>query len=127
MGTVYLIRGVPGSGKSTLAKKLCFKENICEADDFYTDENGVKRYDSLQAWIAEYECYAKCKRLMERNEPVIAVANVFCYQEMLQQYYRLAEQYNYTVHEIISHGRFKSVHSVPDEFVEELREVFEYR
>lgn len=109
--TIYIIRGLPGSGKTTLAHKI--SDVVVEADDYFTDESGIYRFNPKELDKAHDYCRDAVENMMACGKPLIAVANTFIKRWEMGPYFTLAEQYSYSVHEIVCRGQFKSVHNVP--------------
>lgn len=122
--TLYLIRGIPGSGKSTLARKLVKEENICEADQFFS-QNGEYQFDRTRLAEAHKFCQAKCAaRMLHQNEPV-AVANTFIKRWEMDVYKQFAKEAKWNLVEIIVKSQFDSIHNVPIATIERMKAQFE--
>lgn len=132
MAVLTLIRGLPGAGKSTFAHFIWTEDVICEADQYFTGEGGIYRFDASKLKDAHKWCRDKVERLMkEHNEhsqyyPDIAVSNTFTQEWEMEEYYKLAEKYGYKVFSIIVENRHEGVnrHGVPDEKLEQMRSRF---
>ena len=121
--TLYLIRGIPGSGKSTLARKLA--PNACfEADDYFV-HNGVYDYKPEKISEAHKHCQNNVEQAMIAETPFIAVANTFIRKEQLNPYYRLANKYGYAVDVRVCEGHWNSIHNVPMDTINRMRNNFE--
>ena len=123
--TLYIIRGHSGAGKTTVAKNL----TPChlETDMFMCNEHGHYQFDATRLTECHSECYNAVEFFMQHDIIVpIAVSNTFTRKWEYEPYIKLAEQYGYTVQEIICKGNFKNVHNVPEEVVEKQKERFEY-
>ena len=125
MTQLILIRGIPGSGKTTIANLFNVDLVIC-ADDFHVDDSGVYNWKQENAKKAHEWCQNCVKKGMEMNAK-IAVHNTFTQQWELEPYFKLAAEYNYSVHTIIVENRHgnDSIHNVPDETLVKMRERFE--
>jgi len=125
MKTLYLVRGLPGSGKSTFAKNLC--HNVIAADDYFMvgDE-----YKFNQSKIKEAHKYCRdCTRIyMEIGEDV-AVANTFTRDWEMEEYFRMAKEFDYAVFSVIVENRHGSenVHNVPKSVITNMRDRFEIK
>tara|TARA_R110000824_G_scaffold276996_1_gene465316 strand:- start:282 stop:698 length:417 start_codon:yes stop_codon:yes gene_type:complete len=125
MKTITLFMGVSGSGKTTNAHLLSeFLEQfcgvhpiVCSADDYFEDETGEYIYDPKYIIQAHKECQRVVAGAMRRDLPVI-VHNTFMQRWERQPYFRMADEYGYTVNEYVCTGKFKNVHNVPDESIE---------
>lgn len=128
MKTLYIIRGLPGSGKSTLANILMDTGAIrryWEADDFMVDPEG--NYNFNPSNLAY--CHSRCKNEVEcdmRDGYNVAVSNTFTTEKEMQPYLDMVEQYGYTVISLIVENRHgnKSVHGVPDDKMQQMRNRF---
>lgn len=121
-GTLYIIRGLPGSGKSTLARRLVHESHICEADQFFIQEDGNYHFDGKKIGQAHEYCQARVVLNMA-NPSVgdIVVSNTFTRRWEYQKYIDLAEKYDYSVQVIEVHGPWKNTHGVPDEAIENMK------
>ena len=126
----YFVRGLPGSGKSTFARECLNAFVVCEADMWFEQFNGGKfdpaRLKEAHAWCLEQ---AKQGLILGHN---VAVANTFTRRWEMQPYYDMVaeltqdSEFSIKVFEIIMNGNFKSVHNVPAEKIQQMRERFEY-
>ena len=123
MNTLYLVRGLPGSGKSTLAKKLA--PASFEADDFFTDGDGVYTFDPSGLKEAHNECQANVAHALAANEGDVAVANTFSEAWETEPYFDMALKHGYTVVIIECQTQFGSIHGVPEEAVDKMRKRWE--
>ena len=123
--TLFIVRGLPGSGKSTLGYLLAGNDSFA-ADDYFYDRDKKYNYDATKINTAHDYCFNKVKEAMEQGAEKIAVCNTFTRKWEYDNYFALADKYGYTVHEIISKGEFNSIHNVPYNVVENMKERFEY-
>lgn len=113
MKTLYVIRGLPGSGKTTLARQLA-GSNVCEADEFFTDESYEYKFDPKDLKWAHIYCQNKCKDLMESNVESVAVSNTSSRRWEFAPYIELAQVNGYRVVEITITGDLhENTHDVP--------------
>jgi len=130
-----LVRGVSGSGKSTFARFIWNSHVICEADQFFVGEDGVYRFDASKIKDAHKWCRDKVETFMLDNQlngqfyPEIVVSNTFTQEWEMDEYYKLAEKYGYTVFSIIVENRHGGVneHGVPDDKLEQMKKRFEIK
>ena len=130
---LVLLRGLPGSGKSSFAKHMWSDFVICEADQFFYDQEGNYNFDPSKLRDAHKYCKDKVETFMSDNEknsqfyPEIGVSNTFTREWEMDEYFKLAKKYNYQVVSLIVENRHgnKNVHGVPDSKIEEMRNRFE--
>jgi len=114
---------VTGSGKSTFAGMV--GRAICCADDYFTYGNDY-RWSPDKVSAAHDWSQRKCRRFMKAGIERIVVANTSTRVREMQPYMDLAEQFGYRVFTVIVESRHgnKSVHNVPEETLEKMRERF---
>jgi len=122
---LYIVRGLPGSGKSSLA--LSIADEVYENDDFFTQGNGVYKFDPAHLPAAQTTCYSNVKNAMERNVRRIAVANVFSRSQLLDEYFKLADVFHYRAFSLITENRagHQNVHNVPPDRIASMRKSFQ--
>ena len=123
MKKLYCISGWSGSGKTTYAKSLGLKYHF-EADDYFLID-GVYCFVPSYIGAAHAYCLAKTEHAMKTGEDIV-VANTFTRKWEREPYYKLAEQYGYSVEFKVMTGNYKNVHNVPDVVVEKQKARFEY-
>lgn len=144
MKSLYLIRGVSGSGKSTLAEQLSEngKYPVLSADMYFEDSDGNYDWDGSKIKDAHAWCRSQVSCVMSGESKFIVfpnktpkfvgdngkifVANTFTQEWEMEDYFKLAEQYDYQVFTIIVENRHdgKNVHDVPDEILQKMKERF---
>jgi predicted kinase len=130
-----LVRGLPGSGKSTFANWIWNEYAICEADKFFTDKEGNYNFDATKLSEAHKWCKEQVEIRMKDNQansqfyPEIVVSNTFTQEWEMQPYIDLANQYGYTIFTIIVENRHgnSSVHGVPEETINKMKNRFEIK
>ena len=123
MKELILLRGLPGAGKSTYAKSIGGRH--AEADQYFM-EDGEYKFDASKLKDAHLWCQSIVDSYMRNNLERVTVSNTFTQEWEMQPYYDLAEKYGYTVYSIIVENRHgnKSVHNVPEETVNNMRQRF---
>jgi predicted kinase len=128
-----LVRGLPGSGKSTFANFIWDEYAICEADKFFYDKEGNYNFDATKLSAAHKWCRDQVEIRMKDNEvnpqyyPEIVVSNTFTEGWEMEEYFKLAEKYGYTVFTIIVENRHgsESIHNVNISTMNKMRNRFE--
>lgn len=123
MTKLVLIRGLPGSGKSTIAQAMRDFIHV-EADYFFIDAMGEYKFDPAKLPMAHEACLLLTKALLEEEIDVV-VANTFSRQWEIQPYLDLAKQMNIQPLLIEAKGNFKSIHNVPDEAIQRMKDRWE--
>lgn len=126
MQTLYLIRGIPGSGKTTLARQMLacgIVDAIFAADDWMDrDKHGNYKFNPASLPYAHKMCYENTRSALNAGLNV-AVHNTFTTHKEMEPYKALAKN----IQLVILHckGEWKSVHNVPDETIQRMRNRFE--
>ena len=128
---LYLLRGLPGAGKSTLAKSI--GAIYFEADMFFMEGNEYK-FNPLKLKDAHAWCQNQVRISMKNanggmTPTRIAVANTFTQEWEMESYYKMAEEFGFTVFSIIVENRHGGVntHNVPDDKLELMKNRFEVK
>ena len=133
-GELILLRGLPGSGKSTLAKiilQLPYNDEpeVLSADDFF--EMGDKEYEFNPTKLREAHnyCQFRCSERMRQQKARIVVANTFTQEWEMDEYFKMAERYNYRVHTVIVENRHGSenIHGVPEDKLLQMQKRFDIK
>jgi len=126
MPKLILIRGLPGSGKSTFAKFLeCPLRHHYEADMWFERFNQGK-FDATKL----KQAHKWCKDLTEHNLSLgfdVIVSNTFTQKWEMEDYFEIAKKQKAEVTVLIVenyHGN-KSVHNVPEETMQKMKNRFE--
>jgi uridine kinase len=118
---LIILRGLPGSGKSSLASLIADDENICCADDFFTND-GVYKFDKTKLSEAHSWCQTKARlRMVNGNTPVV-IANTCTTEKEMAVYIELAK---YVIVENRHNGT--NVHNVPENILEAMKKRFEIK
>lgn len=126
MAEMILIRGVPGSGKSTLAMTYAergFKH--FEADQYFVQEDGKYYWNISQLADAHKDCFERTEDAIVSGFDVV-ISNTFTRIWEMQGYIDLAEKYNMKLKVIRCMNKFKNIHNVPDDKVQQMLDRFEF-
>jgi predicted kinase len=133
-GELILLRGLPGSGKSTLAKiilqlRITDEPEVLSADDFFEDKEGDYNFDSTKLKEAHNYCQFRCSERMRQQKARIVVANTFTQEWEMDEYFKMAERYNYRVHTVIVENRHgnENIHGVPEDKLQQMKNRFQIK
>ena len=133
-GELILLRGLPGSGKSTLAKIILqlpsnAEPEVLSADDFFETKEGIYNFDVTKLKEAHNYCQFRCSERMRQQKSRIVVANTFTQEWEMDEYFKMAERYNYRVHTVIVENRHgnENVHGVPEDKLQKMKERFQIK
>ena len=133
-GELILLRGLPGSGKSTLAKiilqlRSTDEPEILSADDFFENKEGDYNFDPTKLKEAHNYCQFRCSERMRQQKARIVVANTFTQEWEMDEYFKMAERYNYRVHTVIVENRHgnENVHGVPEDKLQQMKNRFQIK
>ena len=133
-GELILLRGLPGSGKTTLAKiilqlRSTDEPEILSADDFFEDKEGDYIFDPTKLKEAHNYCQFRCSERMRQQKAKIVVANTFTQEWEMDEYFKMAERYNYRVHTVVVENRHgnENVHGVPEIKLQQMKNRFEIK
>lgn len=116
---LVLIRGLPGSGKTTMAKAMSGYLHL-EADQWMTDAAGVYRFDPARLAAAHDACLTAARRALAAGRKVV-VANTFVQLWEMKPYLALG----YPVRILEAAGAYSSLHEVPADVLQQMREMWE--
>lgn len=134
MAKVFIMRGLPGAGKTTWIRNNLPDALICSADNYFLDEEGIYRFDSLFISEAHESCLkgfteilTSHENMAENESLVIVVDNTAIRAWEISPYYNLAKAYRHDVKVVhikcdsdLAHSR--NIHGVPLERVEKMDE-----
>lgn len=123
MTKLILIRGLPGSGKSTIANLMTECHHV-EADHFFLNAMGEYEFNPAKLPMAHEACFLLTKALLEEHNNVV-VANTFSRQWEIQPYLDLAKKMGIQPILIEAKGNFKSIHNVPEEAIQRMKDRWE--
>ena len=131
MKLLIILRGLPGSGKSTLANDLCNATDDKVSSHFETDMhfmvNGKYIFDRSKLGEYHQKTIQQVEEVMKNpkhNERII-VSNTFTQRWEMKPYIDLANKYGYKVQEITVKADFGSVHNVPPEAIQRMKDRWE--
>jgi len=122
----YIIRGIPGSGKSTLAAKMAEESHVSyvETDQFLYNEKGEYEWTEERLSRAIDQCYDGVYLRMVMKEPIVITAGVYSRWRAMRGYIELAQTHGYQVHIIECKGDYGSIHGVPADRLEKIKQKF---
>ena len=123
MNKLTLIRGLPGSGKSTMARKIALETGALhvEADMWF---NYSEKWRNESVKMAHAICQEQAHKSLYYGRDVV-VSNTFTQQWEMQPYLDMARQYGAQVEIITATGDYGSIHNVPAEAIQAMRERWE--
>lgn len=108
-----LIRGMPGSGKTTLATQLAGETGVhLEADQFFTDQEGVYTFDGMKIGEAHEWCQDWTRNSLRLSKNVF-VSNTFTTLNELRPYFQIGREFDITPTVILCQNDWGSIHDVP--------------
>ena len=133
-GELILLRGIPGSGKTTLAKLLLQirgtdEPEVLSADDFFEDKEGDYNFDPTKLKEVHNYCQFRCSERMRQQKARIVVANTFTQEWEMDEYFKMAERYNYRVHTVVVENRHgnENIHGVPEDKLQQMKNRFQVK
>lgn len=129
---LIIIRGIPGCGKTDLAEYLHslhissgIASIICCADDYFMD-NGVYNFNINKLSHAHKYCKDLVETSMECDVECVILSNTSTTEKEMKPYLKMAELYGYKIRSLIVENRHgnSSVHDVPDETINKMRNRF---
>lgn len=117
-----LIRGLPGSGKSTFARGTGLLHY--EADMFFIQPDGEYKFNPGLIKQAHEWCQNSVRCALYARRSVI-VSNTFTTLKEMQPYIEFAKKCEADLKVYRMTGNYGSIHNVPDETIERMRNRFE--
>lgn len=122
---LLLVRGHPGSGKSSLANEYELSGyQRFENDAFFTDSNGIYKFDFANHQKAKDVCLQKSKKALDKGMSVV-VSNTFTKLSEMEPFITYAKEKGIPVRVIEMELNFGNIHAVPEEVVIEKKKQFE--
>ena len=123
MSKLTLIRGLPGSGKSTMARKIALETGALHVDaDMWINYSEKWRQESVK--MAHAICQEQAHKALYYGRDTV-VSNTFTQQWEMQPYLDMARKHGAPVEIITAMGDYGSVHNVPAEAIQAMRERWE--
>jgi predicted kinase len=124
---IIILRGAPGSGKSTWIKNNLIDPEICSADNYFINSNGVYVFNHENIGKAHGYCRYMFTRAVEDNKSLIVVDNTNIKKRDYKFYVDLGLQKGYKVYQKNLSGgpTYKNVHDVPEDIVNRMRGDFQ--
>ena len=119
---LVLIRGLPGSGKSTMARAMTGFVHL-EAD-MHMMINGVYQYDASKVADSHTQCKVQVREALAAGHSVV-VSNTFSRAFEMGDYLAIARGLGVSVRVIEATGRWKNLHGVPEDRIEQMRRRWE--
>jgi len=129
---LILVRGIPGSGKTTFVKSDMINEPFIgnrqyvhlEADMWFTDHKGNYNWtpdgiSHAHRWCTNTAC------IMMNNGVDVVVSNTFTTLKEMRPYLEHANMLGIAVFVFRMNGNYGSVHNVPVEVIEKMKNRFE--
>ena len=123
MQKLTLIRGLPGSGKSTMARQIAAATGAMHVEaDMWVDYSAP--YTPEAAKRAHTICQSRARHAVMFGRSVV-VSNTFTRRWEMQPYLDMAHQYGAQVEIITATGDYGSIHNVPDNAIQAMRDRWE--
>ncbi len=122
---LILVRGLPGSGKSTLAKKLAEMSGLHFEADMYFMKDGKYEFDISKLAEAHAWCQRETRHWLNEGATV-TVSNTFTTIKELRPYFDIAKEFSIVPNVVLAQANFGSVHDVPIETLERMKQRFVY-
>jgi predicted kinase len=122
---LVIVRGHPGSGKTTFSKQFVEKGyKHFENDSFFTDANGVYKFDFAFHQAAKDACFQNAVNALLDAHSVV-VSNTYTKLQEMQELLDFANEVKIPVRIFEMYHNFDNVHNVPAEVVEDKKISFE--
>ena len=97
-----------------------------EADMYFINEHGKYEFDASKIKDAHKWCQDMVFTAMSKQQKTIVVSNTFTQEWEMDEYYKLAETFDYRVHSIIVENRHGGIneHGVPNDKLEQMKNRF---
>lgn len=127
--TLIIIRGLPGSGKSTFAKMMSNGHSVFSIDDYFTNEKGEYHFIHTENHKAYKQCEENVRVAMKDGEEKIFLDNVFSLAWEIEPYFKMASEFNYTVH-VVTVEKYhdgKNIHQISEKQIAKMGEKYQVK
>lgn len=124
MSKLIIIRGLPGSGKSTYAKKFMRWGYFHVEADQYFMRGGEYHYNASKIREAHNFCQERFSQFIMTGNNIV-VSNTFTRFSEMAFYIALAIHYKYEIKIISLQNNFGSIHGVPKETIQKMKDRWE--
>jgi predicted kinase len=114
-----LVRGLPGSGKTTYAKTLTDFTHF-ETDMYFTNSDGVYKWDGTQLGRAHKWCQEAVKAALLRGEWVV-VSNTFTKKWEMQAYIDMAIELRVPIEIMEMTEQYGNIHGVNEDHIAKMK------
>ena len=97
MKRLIIMRGLPGSGKSTYVKDHFPHAEICSADNFFVERDGVYRFDQSRIGEAHSNCQMRAFSGMVDGLPMVVIDNTSVKAWESELYIEMGNVFGYKV------------------------------
>ena len=125
MPELVIIRGIPGTGKSTLGREFAAAGYQHFENDMYFQGRGGTHPFSKDLWpAAKSWCLMQTAAAMKLGYNIV-VSNTFTQHDQYSSYTNLAKAYHYTLRIISLTEEHGSIHNVPEDLMQRIRQIWE--
>ena len=121
---LVLIRGLPGSGKSTESQRYVKKGYRHFEADMFMMVDDVYVFDREKLNQAHSWCLEGTMKALYAGQNVV-VSNTFTQRFEMEPYFKLCKELNIVPSIVVMDGKWKSIHNVPEEAMQRMRERWE--